>query len=200
MTGKSPGLCCIRGDGTGFSASGLGWPSAEGTAEQQITRAVRQLHRVVRSATIASRSGCLPSGPQSALLRAGLGLLSPLRLRLLLAPPPPKPLLGAASEAGCCWVSVLVVVSRTAGHSRLICGMSALTGLYLAPVLPLKCVGLNNDGSGVRSAKWRCSHVVLHGALSIKKRPRWPPACGGSSSAVLLLWRVLPLLISPADP
>ncbi len=89
----------------------------------------------------------MPSGPQSALLMAGLRLLSRLRLRLLLDPPPPKPLLGAASEAGCCWVSVLVVVSRMGGHPRLICGMTAFARLQLAPPLPLEGDGFKSDVS-----------------------------------------------------
>jgi hypothetical protein len=39
-------------------------------------------------ATMASRSGCLPKGPQSLLLREGLRFLPPLRLPGL---PPPNP-------------------------------------------------------------------------------------------------------------
>ena len=53
-------------------------------------------------ATMASRSGCLPSGPQSALLRAGLRLPPPLRLRPFEAPPLPNPRVGVASGLACC--------------------------------------------------------------------------------------------------
>ena len=69
-------------------------------------------------ATIASRSGCFPKGPQSALLRAGLRLPPALRFLPFVAPPLPNPFVAAGSVRGRCWGSLLVGMSWLAIRVR----------------------------------------------------------------------------------